>query len=112
MLEPRPRTIFVHRTIADRPYGPDEGYALDLLELERLLSGPSLGLVGSLSLGNLMSRYPVETDAIIRELGVSEGLPIDRREASALAEERLFLAEQRRPARGDRGGGRHSLTEY
>lgn len=94
-----PRTEFVRRTLEDRRYGPDEAYARDLLQLERLAETRPLGLASAMALSNLVSRYPKEADAIVRELGVRPFVPLEDERMMALTAERLRLAEMRHPMR-------------
>ena len=94
-----PRTEFVRRTILDRPYEPDVTYARNLIALERFLSARSVGMADSLILSNLVSRYPRETDAIVKELGVRPFVPLDDERVSALVDERLRRALSRHPLR-------------
>jgi len=94
-----PRTKFVRRTILERRYEPDPTYARDLLALERFLSSRSVGMADSLALSNLISRYPREADAIVKELGVRPFIPFEDERVSALVDERLRLALGRHPLR-------------
>ncbi len=89
------RTESVRRALEERRFEPDGTYARDLLQLERLAAMHPLGLASSLALGNLMSRYPKEADAILRELGVRPFAPLEDERMDALVEERLRLAEIR-----------------
>jgi hypothetical protein len=91
------RTDFVRRFILERPFLPDVTFAQDLVELERLLAGSPPGFAGSLALQHLISRYPREADAIMRELGVRPFAPFEDARVGALVEERLRLAERRYP---------------
>lgn len=93
----QPRTEFVRRTITGREYRPDEAYARDLLALERLASERPLGFASSLALTNLLSRYPREADAIVRELGMRPFVPLEEERVRDLTSERLRLAERRLP---------------
>ncbi|MGQ0797952.1 MAG: hypothetical protein ACT4OI_08855 [Methanobacteriota archaeon] len=97
MDENLPRTEFVRRSVLERPFGPDLAYTHDLLELERFLASSPPGMAGSLALQHLMSRYPREADAIVRELGVRPFAPLEEARVAALVEERLSLAERRHP---------------
>lgn len=99
MLGLAPRTNFVRRALLDRPYEPDATYAKDLLALERFLAARAVGMADSLALSNLVSRYPKEADAIVRELGVRPFVPLEDQRVSALIDERLRLAEVRHPLR-------------
>ncbi len=95
MEGPAARTECVRRALEYRRYEPDGSYAHDLLQLERLAAMRPLGFASSLALANLMSRYPREADAIVRELGVQPFAPLEDERMHALAEERLRLAEIR-----------------
>ncbi len=97
MEETAPRTEFVRRLIEGRRHAPDAAYAHDLLELERLAALPFRGMVGSMALANLTSRYPKEADAILRELGIRPLVPLEDERVRALLAERLRLAEARHP---------------
>ena len=99
MDESTPRTQFVRERIYGRSHGPDLPYARDLLDLERLLAEAPPGMAGSMALRNLTSRYPIEADAIVRELGVRPFAPFEEGRLEALMEERLRLAERRHPLR-------------
>lgn len=106
MDEIQPRTEFVRRTLTEREYHPDGAYARDLLALERLASERPLGFASSLALTNLLSRYPREADAIVRELGMRPFVPLEEERVRDLTSERLRLAERRHPMsrlRGDEG---------
>lgn len=89
------QTEFVRRALEGRPPESDEGYARDLLLLERLAATRPLGLASSLTLSNLLSRYPREADAIARELGMRPFEPLEDERMRMLASERLRLAEIR-----------------
>ncbi len=95
METPQAHTAFVRQIIEERRFGPDEVYARDLLALERLAAMRPIGLASSLALSNLMSRYPREADAIVRELGVRPFQPLEDERMHALASERLRIAEMR-----------------
>jgi hypothetical protein len=97
MEEPRPRTEFVRRTLEEHQYGPDMGYAKDLLALERLAADRPLGFASALALSNLMSRYPKESDAILHELGVRPFVSFDDDRVRSLMSERLRMALERHP---------------
>lgn len=94
------QTEFVRRALERRPLDHDEGYARDLLQLERLAAARPLGLASSLTLSNLISRYPREADAIVRELGIRPFEPFEDERMRLLAAERLRLAELRHRAGG------------
>lgn len=105
-MEPKmPQTEFVRRALAGRPTAPDAMYESDLLELERLVSTRPLGLASAMNLSNLISRYPREADAIVRELGPRPFEPLEDERLRMLSDERLRLAETRRRL------GRFSATE-
>lgn len=97
MDEPTPQTEFVRRAIEGKRYSPDQAYARDLLQLERLATMRPLGLASAMNLSNLISRYPREADAIVRELGVRPFGAFEEERVGALTAERLRLAERRRP---------------
>ncbi len=97
MEEPQAVTEYVRRTLESHRFGPDEGYIEDLLQLERLASTRPLGLASRMALSNLVSRYPKEADAIVRELGMRPFEPFEDERLRALTEERLRLAERRHP---------------
>lgn len=97
MSDVQPQTEFVRRVSENRRHGPDETYTHDLLNLEQLASNRALGLVDTLALSNLMSRYPKETDAILWELGVRPLADYENERITSLMEERLRLAERRHP---------------
>src|SRR5256885_16817592 len=78
--------------LVDRPVEPDLTYARDLLALERFLSTKAVGMAESIALSHLISRYPREADAIVRELGVRSFLPFEDERAAELVDERLRLA--------------------
>lgn len=99
------QTEFVRRALERRPLDSDEGYARDLLQLERLAATRPLGLASSLTLSNLLSRYPREADAIVQELGVRPFEALEDERMRLLAVERLRLAELRHRA------GRVASTE-
>jgi hypothetical protein len=90
-----PQTEFVRRMILDRRYEPDVTYANDLLALERFLSTHAVGMAESIALSHLVSRYPRESDAIVKELGVRPFIPSEDERVSALVDERLRLALSR-----------------
>ena len=92
-----PQTEFVRRTVFERRYEPDATYAHDLLALERFLSTPAVGMAESIALSHLVSRYPREADAIVRELGVRQFIPFEDERVVALVDERLRLALSRHP---------------
>jgi hypothetical protein len=94
-----PRTEFVRRSLLDRRYEPDAMYARDLLALERFLSARTVGMADTIALSNLVSRYPREADAIVRELGVRPFMPLEDDRVAALVDERIRLAESRHPLR-------------
>jgi len=81
--------------LQERQFGPDEGYARDMLALERLATMRPIGLASSLALSNLMSRYPKEADSILRELGVRPFESFEDERLRSLASERLQMAESR-----------------
>lgn len=91
------RTEFVRRTREGHRFAPDEGYLQDLLQLERLASTRPLGLASRMTLSNLISRYPTEADAIVRELGIRRFETFEDERLRSLTEERLRLAERRHP---------------
>lgn len=97
MERPIPKTEFVRRTIHGQPYQPDVDYARDLLALERFLSARQLGMADSIAFSHLVSRYPREADAIVRELGVRPFLPLEDSRVASLIDERLRLALGRHP---------------
>ena len=90
-----PQTEFVRQTIRRGRYEPDATYARDLLALERFLSTRAIGMADSIALSHLVSRYPREADAIVRELGVRPFIPFEDERVSALVDERLRLALSR-----------------
>jgi hypothetical protein len=106
------RTEFVRRAILERRYEPDPTYAQDLLALERFLSARSVGMAESMALSNLISRYPREADAIVKELGVRRFISFDDERVAALVAERLRLAESRHPLRRLRPEEPSGLLEY
>lgn len=81
--------------LEERRFAPDEAYARDLLDLERLASTRPIGLASSLALSNLVSRYPREADTIVRELGVRPFEPLEDERIRGLVTERLQIAEMR-----------------
>ncbi len=89
------QTEFVRRAILRRPEDADEAYSRDLLMLERLAGTRPLGLASSLTLSNLISRYPREADAIARELGMRSFEPLEDERIRMLTDERIRLAELR-----------------
>ncbi len=95
MEAPRPQTEFVRRMIEERRFGPDEGYARDLLALERFATMRPIGLASSLAFSNLVSRYPKEADAILKELGVRSFEPFEDERLRSLVTERLQIADLR-----------------
>lgn len=95
MEAPTPQTEFVRRTLEQRRFGPDEGYARDLLSLERFATMRPIGLASSLAFSNLVSRYPKEADAILNELGVRSFEPFEDERLQTLAAERLQIADLR-----------------
>lgn len=95
MEAPRAQTEFVRRALEERRFGPDETYARDLLALERLAAMRPIGLASSIALSNLVSRYPTEADAILRELGVRSFVPFEDERLRDLMAERLQIAEMR-----------------
>lgn len=97
METPLAQTEFVRRALSQRPEDADGTYSHDLLTLERLATIRPLGLASSLSLSNLISRYPREADAIVRELGLRGFEPLEDERIRVLAAERLRLAEMRSP---------------
>ena len=99
MEELAAQTEFVRKCLERRPFEPDLSYARDLLELERLASTRPLGLASRMALSNLISRYPTEADAIVRELGMRPFQAFEDERLLSLTEERLRLAERRNPLR-------------
>jgi hypothetical protein len=97
MDNPEARTDFVRHAVAGHRFEPDESYVRDLLQLERLASTRPLGLASRMTLSNLVSRYPTEADAIVRELGMRPFETFEDERLRTLAEERLRLAERRHP---------------
>lgn len=97
MEELEVRTEFVRHTLEGHRFGPDEGYIQDLLQMERLAATRPLGLASRMTLSNLISRYPREADAIVRELGLRPFEAFEDERLRSLAEERLRLAERRHP---------------
>ncbi len=89
------QTEFVRRALMRRPEDADETYSRDLLMLERLASMRPLGLASSLTLSNLISRYPREADGIARELGIRSFEPLEDERLRVLTDERIRLAELR-----------------
>lgn len=112
MADLSPRTEFVRRTILDRRYVPDESYVRDLLAIERLTMSPSLGIAGSMALSNLVSRYPREAEAVVRELGVRPFEPLEEARVASLMSERLRLAERRHPLGRLNRDGTSGLFEF
>lgn len=92
-----PHTEFVRRAILEQRHEPDATYAHDLLALERILSTRAVGMAESIALSHLVSRYPREADAIVRELGVRQFIPLEDERVVALVGERLRLALSRNP---------------
>ncbi|TLZ44561.1 MAG: hypothetical protein E6K19_04120 [Methanobacteriota archaeon] len=90
-----PHTEFVRRMILGRPFEPDPTYAGDLLALERFLSTRSVGIADSIALSHLVSRYPRESEAIAKELGIRPFIPFEDERLGALVDERLRLALRR-----------------
>ncbi len=89
------QTEFVRRALTERPEDAGEAYPRDLLMLERLAATRPLGLASSLTLSNLISRYPREADAIARELGMRAFEPLEDERIRMLTAERLRLADLR-----------------
>src|SRR5437879_12654053 len=95
-MDPKiPQTEFVRRMLVDRPVEPDLTYARDLLALERFLSTKAVGMAESIALSDLISRYPREADAIVRELGVRSFIPFEYERVAVRVDERLLLALRR-----------------
>src|SRR5947207_10149651 len=90
-----PQTAFVRKALLGRTVEPDATYAGDLLALERILSTKAVGMAESIALSHLVSRYPREADAIVRELGVRSFIPFEDGRVAALVDERLRLALSR-----------------
>lgn len=90
-----PQTEFVRRMLEGRRFGPDEGYARDLMALERFASMRPIGLASSLAFSNLVSRYPKEADAILKEMGVRSFEPFEDERLRSLVTERLQIADLR-----------------
>src|SRR5881227_2196307 len=90
-----PQTEFVRKALLGRTVEPDATYAGDLLALERILSTRAVGMAESIALSHLVSRYPREADAIVRELGVRSFIPFEDGRVAALVDERLRLALSR-----------------
>src|SRR5947207_16012353 len=86
------QTEFVRRMLVERPGEPDATYGQDLLALERFLSTKAVGMPESIALSHLVSRYPREADAIVRELGLRSFIPFGDGRAAELVEQRLRLA--------------------
>lgn len=107
-----PQTEFVRRMLEERHFGPDEGYARDLLALERLAVMRPIGLASSLALSNLISRYPREADGILHELGVIPFRPFEDERLSSLVSERLEIAERRERLGRLRGEERLELFDF
>lgn len=99
MEELEAQTEFVRHMLESRRFAPDETYGRDLLQLERLASMRPLGLASRMALTNLVSRYPTEADAIVRELGARPFEPFEDERLRSLLDERLRLAERRHPLR-------------
>src|SRR5437879_12225844 len=96
-MDPKiPQTEFVRRMLVDRPVEPDLTYARDLLALERFLSTKAVGMAESIALSHLISRYPREADAIVRELGVRSFIPFEDERVAELVDERFRRAPGRR----------------
>ncbi|HYM39341.1 MAG TPA: hypothetical protein VEY12_04230 [Thermoplasmata archaeon] len=95
MAMPLAQTEFVRRALQRRPSDGDEAYSRDILLLERLARMRPLGLASSMTLANLVSRYPREADAIAQELGLREFEPLEDERIRMLDAERLRLAELR-----------------
>lgn len=112
MEELQPRTEYVRRALEDHRYRPDEDYLRDLLQMEHLASTRPLGLASRMTLTNLMSRYPNEADAIVRELGVRPFESFEDERLRSLTEERLRLAERRHPLRRLESQERLSLFDF
>lgn len=89
------QTEFVRRALMRHPEDADDTYSRDLLMLERLASMRPLGLASSLTLSNLISRYPREADAIAGELGIRGFEPLEDERIRMLMDERIRLAEMR-----------------
>lgn len=89
------QTEFVRRALMRHPEDADDMYSRDLLMLERLASMRPLGLASSLTLSNLISRYPREADAIAGELGIRGFEPLEDERIRMLMDERIRLAEMR-----------------
>jgi len=98
-----PQTDFVRRQVLGGRYEPDPGYARDLLALERILSTRAVGIAESIALSHLVSRYPREADAIVRELGLRPFVPFEDERVAALVDERIRLALSRNRLPRQRG---------
>lgn len=112
MDDVQPRTEFVRRTILERPYEPDTAYARDLVALERLLTNRAVGMADSIARFNLVSHYPREADAIVKELGIRPFIPFEEERLSALVDERLRLALRRNPLQRLRPAESLDLFEF
>ena len=112
MEPPIPRTEYVRRALAERRFGPDEAYGRDLLALERFAMMRPIGLASSLAFSNLVSRYPTEADAILRELGARTFQPFEDERLQTLAAERLLIAERRERLGRLSGHERLGLFEF
>src|SRR2546430_17207796 len=86
------QTESVRRMLVDRPVGPDLTYDRVLLALERFRSTKAVGMAESITLSHLISRYPREADAIVRELGFRSFIPFEDERVAELVDERLRLA--------------------
>ena len=109
---PLAQTEFVREALRRRPGDGDEAYGRDLLLLERLASLRPIGLAASMTLSNLISRYPREADAIADELGVRTFTPLEDERMHMLAAERLRLAELRERLGHVPAAGFGGLFEY
>ena len=109
---PLAQTDFVRQALMRRPEDADEAYGRDLLLLERLASLRPLGLAASMTLSNLISRYPREADAIAQELGMRTFEPLEDERMHMLAAERLRLAELRQRLGHLPASGYGGLFEY
>ncbi len=89
------QTEFVRQALLRHPEDADVMYSRDLLMLERLAAMRPLGLASSLTLSNLISRYPREADAIARELGIRGFESLEDERIRMLTDERIRLAEMR-----------------
>ena len=97
MNSPLIQTESVRQALLSRASDADEGYRRDLLLLERLAAARPIGLAATLTLSNLLSRYPREADSIARELGIRSFEPLEDERIHELVAERLRLAEARHP---------------